>query len=148
MASDRKAFSASLKAYAEKSKAQMRDILQDSLFDVLEAAQTPQPSVEQTGGSFEVGKIPVLSSDLIRSLVSELNGAQLGSASEMSYSFAITDMQPGDVAHFAWTAKHARSIEYGWTTSTGKEVGGRHFVGHNAARWPQIVAANAQRIIK
>jgi hypothetical protein len=143
-----KTFSAGIKRYAEATKAQMRAILQDSLFDVLEAAQTPQPGVEATGGSFEVGKIPVVSSDLIRSLVSELNGTGFGAAAEMSYELVIAGMDLGDTAKFAWTSDHARPIEYGWTTSTGHEVGGRHYVGANAERWETIVAENARRIIK
>lgn len=138
-------FAAGVRGWAKKTKADTRRILQDSLFDTLEMMQTSQPSVELTGGSFEVGKIPVKSSELIRSLASELNGAQLGQG-EMSYQLVIAQIKGGDRAVFSWTAAHARPIEYGWTTSTGKEVGGRHYVGHNAAKWPTTVADNTRRI--
>lgn len=138
-------FAAQIRDYAAKTKAEMRQILQDSLFDVLEKAQTSQPSVKLTGGSFEIGKIPVDSSNLIRSLASELNGSELARG-EASFTVVIEKMEAGDTALFSWTAPYAKAIEYGWETSTGKHVGGRHFVGHNAAQWPRICAANTERI--
>lgn len=140
----RKTFSASVDAFAQKTKRRLRMVLQDSTFDLLEAAQTSQPSVKITGGSFEIGKIPVDESTLIRSLASELNGTGFGQPSEASFELVVALMQPGDIARFAWTAEHAMAIEMGWETSTGKQVGGRHFVGANAARWSEIVAGNAR----
>lgn len=140
-----KKFSAGIRLWTKKTKEQIRAILQDSLFDVLEGAQTSQPSVKLTGGSFEIGKIPVDSSELIRSLVSELNGAHLAKG-EMSYSVVISQIKVGDTAIFAWTAPHARPIEYGWTAKNGTEVPGRQFVGHNAATWRKRVSDNTRRI--
>lgn len=141
-----KTFAAQIEAFADKTVKQMTVVMQDSIFDVLEAAQTPQPSVEQTGGTYEIGKIPVKESDLIRSLASELNGGGFGPEDEASFQLVIAQMKIGDAARFAWTAAHALPIEMGWETSTGKIVGGRQFVGTNAARFPEFVEANAARI--
>lgn len=146
-----KTFSAGVKAWATQTKAQLDEILQDSVMDILDLAQTSQPGVKSTGGTFEIGKIPVdivskTGGGLIKSLVSELNGAANGEG-ETSYIAVAQSMKSGDYATFSWTMPYARAIEYGWTTSTGKEVGGRQFVGHNAAKWPEIVAENTKRIM-
>lgn len=139
-------FSASVADFAKMTSKRMKTVMQDSIYDVLEAAQTPQRGISVGATSYVEGKIPVAESDLIRSLVSELNGSAIGGASEFSYQLAIAQMDPGDVARFAWTAEHALPMELGWTASLGNEVGGRHFVGKNAARWQDFVTVNSQRV--
>lgn len=141
-----KSFSAQVRAAMEHGKAKMTEIMQDSVFDLMELAQTPQPGVEVTGGSYEEGKIPVVTSDLIRSLATELNGGGFGSPDQASYSTVIPQMQPGDVIRFNWTAPYALGLEVGYTTSLGHEVGGRHWVSFNAAQWNEIVQANVRRV--
>jgi hypothetical protein len=130
----------------DHGKAKMTEIMQDSVFDLIELAQTPQPGVEVTGGSYEQGKIPVVTSDLIRSLATELNGSGFGSPEQASYSAVIPQMQPGDKIRFNWTMPYAMGLEVGYTTSLGNEVGGRHWVSYNAAKWDDIVQGNVQRV--
>ena len=130
----------------QRGKRQMTEIMQDSVFDLMELAQTPQPGVEATGGTYEEGKIPVVTSDLIRSLATELNGGGFGSPDQASYSAVIIQMEPGDIIRFNWTMPYAMGLEVGYTTSLGHEVGGRHWVSYNAANWDEIVKANVQRV--
>lgn len=139
-------FGASLEAFDQKTTRKLDKVWQDSVFDLMEACQTPQPSVEQTGGSYEEGKIPVKSSDLIRSLATELNGRGFSVPDEFSYQFTIAQSKAGDTMRFWWTARYALAIELGWQTSAGNEVGGRKFVSANAQNWGRIVADNARRL--
>ena len=143
-----KSFASQVRDAMERGKRQMMEILQDSAFDVIERAQTPQPGVEATGGSYEEGKIPVVSSNLIRSLATELNGSGFGSPDEASYAAVIPQMTSPGVIRFAWTAPYAMGLEVGYTTTTGLEVGGRLWVTKAAEDWEAIVEANVKRIAK
>ncbi|MEL6101318.1 MAG: hypothetical protein AAFR68_08360, partial [Pseudomonadota bacterium] len=63
-------FTAQLRGHVEKYKKRIDLIVKQSAQDVIEIAQTPQPSVKQTGGFFETGLIPVDTGFLRNSLVS------------------------------------------------------------------------------
>ncbi len=135
-----KSFSAQISDYVRQSEEKMRAIMQASIQDVLEAAQTDQIALARGATLVEQGKIPRDTGFLMNSLASGLNGA-FGATGELSYVLTIAGMQIDDVAQFAWTAPYAQRIEYGFDTYPGA-----HFVGANAARWPMIVAANAKRL--
>jgi len=136
-------FSAKMEDIAQLTERQLKAVIAASVQDVLEAAQTPQPSVKRTGGSFETGKIPVDEGDLIQSLEIGFNSAyqQTGGAVALS----ATAFSLGDTINARWTAAHALPIELGFTTRSGGSVAGRHFLGQNAARWSEFVAANAAK---
>lgn len=140
-----KSFTAQLQDFAKLTTANMKYVAAESIQDVVEAAQTPQPSVKRTGGAFEEGKIPVDTSDLINSL--SVNGGAPGAE---SYTVALADFDIGDVMTFEWTAEYAMRIEAGFVgeDELGREYNqaGRHFVGANAARFPEFVKAREAEV--
>ena len=142
-----KKFSAQMEDIARLTERQLKAVIADSVQDVLEAAQTPQPSVKRTGGSFEVGKIPVDEGDLIQSLEIGFNAAYQQTGGAVALSAAAFSL--GDTINARWTAAHALRIELGFSgaDSLGRTYSqeGRHFLGHNAARWSEFVAANAKK---
>lgn len=120
-----KTFTAQLMEFEEKTNDQQDRIIKASLQDVIKGAQ------------FDC---PVDTGFLKNSLVSELNGSKISEGSE-SYVLAIASHEIGDIARFAWTAGYGIYQELGWGGRSG-----RHFVGRNAARWPQIVEENARMV--
>jgi hypothetical protein len=132
-------FTASLEAFRDLTMQNMRYVATEAIQDVLEAAQTPQPSVTRTG-TFETGKIPVDTSELINSLSVE------GATGPDAYVTAIAGLEIGDVLQFEWTAPHALPMETGFTAVNGTQVPGRHFVGQNAARFSEFVDARAAEV--
>lgn len=146
-----KSFAADVAKFAKLTKQNLRYVAVNAIQDVVEAAQTPQPSVKRTGGSFEVGKIPVDTSELINSLVSGI-GAAGGAAGPDSYVVALAGFELGDYMRFNWTAPYALRIEAGFTgtDALGRQYNqaGRHFVGANAARFSEFVMKYAQQVSK
>lgn len=149
-------FTAQIDGIIERTEAKMRYVAMMAIQDVIEAAQTPQPSVKRTGGRFEIGKIPVDDSELIKSLSVSLNGATAASG-QFSYETAIAGFDLGDTMTFTWTAPHALPMELGFTSRSrenglddtsrsGKQVPGRHFVGANAAKFSQFVAQRVNEV--
>lgn len=135
-----KSFTVQMREFAEKTKAQQRAALQASVQDVMKVAQLPV---------FQGGRMPVKDSHLRNSLVSELNGAQLGEG-PTSYTLVADAIEPGDTARFAWTAAHALRQEFGFVgeDSLGRTFNqaGKHFAEGAALQWPQIVANNVARL--
>lgn len=138
-------FTADLSRLTEKAKANMDYIAKQAIQDVLEGAQQTQPGVKQTGGSFEVGKIPVETGDLVNSL--SVDGGGTGAD---AYVVAIAGMRLGDVMEFEWTMPYAARLHYGFTgeDSLGRhyEVPGRFWVSENAAKFQQFVDARAKEV--
>lgn len=136
-----KTFTASVAAFRDKTKVQMRDVFAEAVQDVLETAQR-----EKSKG----GRMPNrVTGNLINSLASGLNGS-FGPPSADSYVVTMKSFTIGDIARFAWTAPYARRMELGFfgTDSLGRtyEQPGNHFVGAAAAQWPQFVAKWAARV--
>jgi hypothetical protein len=134
-----KTFAAQLKDWTEKTEANIRKVAMASIQDVLEAAQTPQLAISKGATGFVEGKIPVAEAELINSLTVE------GSKGQTAYIVAIAGLEIGGVKRFQWTAPYAMRIEAGYkgTDSLGRSYNqeGRHFVGANAQRFSQFVAA-------
>ena len=138
-------FKAQMEDIAKLTEKQLRAVVVDSVQDVLEAAQTSQPSVKVTGGTFEEGKIPVDTRSLLQSLELGYNGAYAPTQGSVTLSAAQFSL--GDTINARWTAEYALRIELGFsgTDALGRvyNQAGRHFVGKNAARWSEFVARNA-----
>ena len=141
-------FVVSLRKYRDKTVAQMRWVFVNSVFDVLEAAQTSAQGIT-AGGTLVEGKIPVVSSDLINSLASGLDGS-VGAPSADSYAVVLAGMEIGQTARFEYTMAYSRRVHDGFT---GTDALGRNFnqpgwqwVAVNAARWPEIVDARARLV--
>lgn len=126
-----------------------RDMLRVSaaaIQDVMEAAQTPQVAISRGATSFVRGKIPVDTKELINSLVSH------GTRGAASYVSAIANLKIGMIMRFAWTAKYARRINYGFTgtDSLGRNYNqaGRFFLTDNALRFSEFVKKRSAEIFK
>lgn len=134
-----KTFTADLKRFRDLSVEKMERIVRNSVQDVLQGAQTTARGVS-VGGTLQPGKIPVASGDLVNSLVSSVasGGESVGAA---SYVVAISGYEIGAPMRFAWTMDYAIHVEMGF-----KSFPGWHFLGLNAARWPDYVEANARLV--
>lgn len=140
MARKGKSFSADIRKFGDLTAKNMRYVAASAIQDVVEAAMTPQPGVERTGGSFEVGKIPVKDGDLINSLTSSVDGA-FAEEGAGSYVVAIANYEIGATLRFSWTAEHALAIEAGTS-----KIAGRHFVGANAERFSEFVEKRVREV--
>ena len=133
-------FSATVKGWSEKAKRNAGLVVKASAQEVFERATRRQPSVKETGGAFEVGKVPVDTGELINSFQARLNDLTQGGAA--NYEGVILGMELGDTVSGVFTAKHARPIEYG---VTGK-FAGRFYVREAVQDWQTIVATQAARV--
>ena len=124
-------FTADLRSFSEKAQRRARDVARQSIQDVIEDAQTPKA---------KGGRMPVDTGFLRNSLVSGID-RNYGAPSPESYVLTIAGLEIGDTAHFAWTAEYAMAQELGTS-----KMAGNHFAGVAAAKWPQIVKANAERV--
>lgn len=114
-------------------------VASQSILDVLEHAQRTQPSVEQTGGSFEIGKIPVKTAELVNSL--NVGGAEGADA----YAAPIAGYRLGQMLSFRWTAPHAAPIEYGFTVGA-RSVAGRLYVTTAVGKFQKFAAARTREV--
>lgn len=119
-------------------------ILKEACQELFRLATQRQASVKETGGVFEVGKIPVDTGALIASTQVTLNGSLVseGQGKEPAdFVVAIAQLEGGDVIQLEFTAEHARAIEYG----TGN-IAGRFFVRTAASQWQKIVAEAVRKV--
>lgn len=137
-----KTFTAQIEAFRDLTLKNMKFVASQAIQDVVIAAQTPQDGIGRGATTFEEGKIPVVTSELINSLTSE------GIVGAESYAVVIAEMEIGDTLQFAWTSDHAMPMEAGFTTQSGTQVLGRHFVGANAERFSEFVAARVAEVKK
>ena len=139
-----KTFTAQLSNIADLTVEAIEYTMRQSISDVLVGAQTTQVGFGQGATSFVEGKIPVDSSDLIKSLTVD------GAEGEKAYVVAIAGMEIGDTMEFAWTVPYARRIEYGFTgtDSLGRtfDMPGRFFVTRNAEKFPDHVKKRANEV--
>lgn len=141
-------FAADVTKFVELTQAKLRKVAMDSISDVMEGAMTSAKGVSAGGVRID-GRIPVVTGDLINSLVSGINGTG-GAVGSMSYATVIAGMELGDTLSFTWNIEYAARIEFGFTgtDSLGRtyQQPGWHFVGYNAARWPEIVENNVRLV--
>lgn len=133
-------FKAQINAHADATEKALTRAIVAAIQDLLEFIQTSAPGVT-AGGTLIEGRFPVVSSDLIRSLVTELDGAKVGEG-QNSYSVGLANFQLGQVIRFSWTMEYALRVELGFT-GTDKlgrtyQQPGWHMVGKNVPRWPAI----------
>jgi hypothetical protein len=133
-----KTFTAQVAAFRDLTLKNMRYVASQAIQDVLEAAQTPQVAMAQGAASVQPGKIPVDTSALINSL--SVDG---GGTGPDAYVAAVAGFEVGDVMRFTWTAPYAMRIEVGWGTYPGA-----HFVGANAAKFPEFVGKRVAEVRK
>lgn len=140
----------SLVLFRKKGIRNMKYVAGMAIKDVMEGAQTPQTSAKFTGGSFQVGKIPVLDNILRESLWSGKNNAGWIRGST-SYLTVTTGLQLGDVISFVWSSPYSMRIEKGFR---GVDRLGRHFnqagrfyLATNMAKFHSYLQARAAEVI-
>jgi len=142
-------FAAQVADFRAKTLKNLRYVAINAIQDVVEAAQTPQPGVARTGGTFIEGRIPVVSGDLIESLATGLNGGG-GAKGSTSYIAVLAGLDIGDTITFEWTMPYAMRIEKGFvgTDALGRTYNqaGRHFVAKNAAQFQAFVNARVAEV--
>lgn len=97
------------------------------------------------------GRVPVKTGNLARSVVVDnkppkvIEGLATG-----DYSLGIANIRPGEPIYIGWQAKYARRQNYGFvgTDSLGRTYNqsGYGFAEAAAAKWPQIVRAEAAKL--
>lgn len=146
-----RSFTASLAAFRDLKKEQMQAVLSESIQDFMDLAQTPVANG---------GHMPVLDGHLINSVVTELNGSQIGAAAEVedlsggqssaNIALLVAQMEPGNVARIGWAAAHAMRQHEGFVgeDSLGRayDQQGKHWIDNAAPQWPAIVEKNVQRL--
>ncbi|MGI3168398.1 hypothetical protein ACRARG_04550 [Pseudooceanicola sp. C21-150M6] len=131
-------FAASVRGWTQKATENAEHIIRGATQDVGELMTRRQASVKDTGGTFQVGFVPVDTGELINSQQVSINGGVIGQG-DVSYAALVAGMDLGDVFEAVFTALHARPQEYG---VTGK-FAGRFFVRNAVQQWSVIVAQNA-----
>lgn len=132
-------FSAQVDEMTRRAREKLELVVKQSAQDVFELAQTPQPSVTETGGAFEVGKIPVDTGFLRNSFMSELNGSGAVTGAD-AYVMTIASLELGDTVFGGWTASYAPLVEWGTAN-----MAGRFFALSAAQQWQAIVQRNAEK---
>ena len=139
-------FKAQINAHADMTEKKLTRVVVGALQELLSHIQTSAPGVTAGGTRIE-GRFPVVSSDLIRSLVVELDGARAG-AGQDAQTVALANYEVGQVIRFVWTSEYALRIELGFTgtDSLGREYQqpGWLMVTKNVPRWPALVAKHAE----
>lgn len=142
-------FSATVKGFAEKSKAAQEAVLQSSMEDVVARASASQESARTRVGAAMPGYFPKDTGHLIATVAADINGSgSFAVDTETDVSLQINEFGAGDKMHVAWTAAYAHRINSGFvgTDSLGRtyEQGGVHAVEATAADWQEIVDANVE----
>lgn len=131
MADNRK-FIADVSRFADKTADQMLRVARQSIQDTVREAQT---TVAQGGN------MPVDTSFLRNSLVTDLRGATVGEGAN-SYVLGLSSLQLGDPFQVAWTAEYAIPRHY----LVGVGQGGGLWRDRAAQNWSRYVAQNAARV--
>lgn len=112
-------FTAQVRNWTEKAKRNVGLVIGDAAQGVFADMSERQLSVKETGGTFEIGKVPVDTGFLINSLFTDLNGSTVAQGPG-SYTAALAGMEIGDVVTYAFSAEYAIDIEYGNVNMEGR----------------------------
>ena len=142
-----KTFTAQLADFEKLTMQNLKYVATEAIQDVVSAAQTTQRGITMGATSFVEGKIPEGKTKTLKNSLTS-NGTE-GVA---SYTVAIGAYEVGDTLTFAWTAPYSLRMELGFTGTDSKgrtyNQAGRHFVGQNARKFPEFVAARAKEVSK
>lgn len=127
---DNRRFVADAEKFRKLTTDKMLRVAKQSIQDTIRIAQT-------TGANG--GKMPVDTSFLRNSLITELNGSEVGEGAN-SYVLGIAGMQLGDAFQVAWTAEYALARHYLVNANGGM------WRDSAAQQWSRIVAANVRRV--
>lgn len=140
-------FESQLLGFAERTEKRLGNIVKRSAQTVFEAAAQTQPSVVFTGGSFVVGKVPVLTGLLVGSSELRINGSTVAtgvvsgqSSSGPNFGVGLEGMAIGDPVEYVFTQPYGPAMEYG----EGR-ISGRFFIREAVIQWKNIVEAGVTR---
>ena len=146
-------FFADISRFTEKAKRNAELVVRKAAQYTFEDMTQRQPSVKETGGSFEVGKVPVDTGFLVNSTELRINGgsvAQGGGGAPADFAAGLAGFNAGDEAEAVFTAPYARRINYGFsgTDSLGRAYNqaGRLFVQTALSHWQQNVDRAAAEV--
>lgn len=126
-------FAVEVQEFVTKLNQDLDFIYSQAITAMVEIATREQLSVRFTGGSYEIGKVPVLTRELAESLFIQVNGTITGTGPESVVS-ALQNVQFGDFVEFGWMAPHAQYMEYGTS-----KIEGRFFATNATNQWDLIV---------
>ncbi|MEL7299371.1 MAG: hypothetical protein AAFM92_03215 [Pseudomonadota bacterium] len=105
-------FTAQVRNWSQKAKRNMGLVVADAAQGVFADMSERQPSVKETGGTFEIGKVPVDDGPLANTMQTSLNGSFVAEGSE-AYIAGLAGFEIGDQIQHAFTRDYAPAIEYG-----------------------------------
>jgi hypothetical protein len=129
---DNRKFIADVSRFSDLTADKMLRVARQSIQDVVRIAQTPVA---------QGGNMPVDTSFLRNSLVTEVRGAKVGEGAD-SYTLGLSALQLGDPFAVAWTAEYAVARHY----MIGVGQGGGLWRDSAAQQWGRIVARNAKAV--
>lgn len=133
-------FQAKIEGWVAGVERKTETVLKNATIRTIRLMTTPQPSVKVTGGSYEIGKIPYDTWELIDSQVLVVNG-QLRASGRNSVE-RMGSLDWGDRIDFHFTAEYARAIEYGLPGL----FGGRFYRRTAIQKWPETVEQEANKV--
>lgn len=97
------------------------------------------------------GRVPVVTGNLARSVVVDTKPPQIiDGLATGDYSLGIANIKPGDTVWIGWQAAYSKRVNYGFVgaDSLGRvyNQSGAGFAEAAAAKWPSILAAEAQKL--
>ena len=125
-------FSAQVKQWSDKTLRNADLIKKAAAQTTFEKMSERQPSVKETGGAFEVGKLAVDTGALVNSQIAFVNDAAVAHG-DVSYSAVISGLELGDTITGAFSAKHALWHEYGNSNTPGRFFVRSAVIGWQAA---------------
>ena len=139
-------FANALQQFGNRTQDKLADVIQSSARDVIAGANTPQPGVRFTGGTFVQGQVPVDTDKLHQSLTLAVNGGVVATGAD-SEQLGVQSFEPGGVLQAGWPATNQQGIEYGIFIEYGtRRISPRYFVTQNVARWQAIVEGHVSRV--
>jgi hypothetical protein len=138
-------FTAQINDITDKIRRNLDLVVKDAVQMTFHAATEVQPGVRYTGGSFEIGKVPVDHGFLVGTAFCAINGEQTAAGDTASktppdFVAGLAGMKLGDTATAAFSKTYARYVEYG----TDK-MAGRFFVRQAVQGWDANVKASAEK---
>lgn len=136
-------FAASVRNWTAKAKRNAKLVIAEASENVYMSMTTMQAGVKETGGSFEIGKVPVDWGYLVGSTEVSLNGVVMSTGSQgqpADFTGVVLGMQLGDPIEAVFTAEYGPHVEYGT-----ENMQGRFFVRQAVAQWPAFIAAAAAK---
>lgn len=129
--------------WAGQSTAQLTALLRNSVQALAKEASTTIPNG---------GRVPVKTGNLARSVVVSKTPPKVIDvlATQQDYSLGVADLKPGEPVYIGYQAAYSRRLNYGFV---GEDKLGRTYnqTGYGfaeaaAAKWPNIVAAQAAKM--